>query len=172
MDLVDISGQWPVLIITNIKTGFRIVMLSGCQTISSHGCSTATEMNDVTVTSNKMRGFVLEDLSKRISWSSSLTPHLCNLNIYLLRSLVVSYRARKKMPLKGDVWFFNPKNVTIGSSIDQNKKSSSFWSIGHKLPFFNENFSLAIKNSKSKFSRKMSIFWPIGKKGLKNHTSH
>ena len=38
---------------------------------------------------------------------------------------------------------FNPKNATIGSSIDQNKKSPSFWPIGQKIPFFNGNMSLA-----------------------------
>ena len=84
------------------------------------------------------------------------------------------------------MWFFNPRNVTIGSGVDQNKKSQSFWPIGQKLPFFNGKFSPDIQNSK--FSCKMSIFWPIGQKdgdflfwsmpepmvtflGLKNHTS-
>ena len=79
---------------------------------------------------------------------------------------------------------FNPKTVTIG--FDQNKKSSSFWPIGQKLPFFNGKFSQGIKNSK--FLYKMSIFWSMGQKegdflfwstpepkvtflGLKNHTS-
>ena len=80
----------------------------------------------------------------------------------------------KKCPLRR---CFNPKNVAIGSSVHP---------IGQKLPFFNGNFSLAIKNSK--FSCKMSIFWPMGQKdgdflfwstpepmvtflGLKNQTS-
>ena len=84
------------------------------------------------------------------------------------------------------MWFFNPKNITIGSGVDQNKKSPSFWSIGQKMPFFIGKLSLAIENSK--FSCKMSIFWPMGQKdgdflfwstpepmvtflGLKNHTS-
>ena len=72
------------------------------------------------------------------------------------------------------MWFFNPKNVTIGSSVDQNKESLSFWPIGQKLPFFNGKFSLAIK--KSKFSCKMSFFWPMGQNyiwyqssAVKNH---
>ena len=34
---------------------------------------------------------------------------------------------------KGDVKFFNPKYVTIGSGIDQNKKSLSFLPIGQKM---------------------------------------
>ena len=50
--------------------------------------------------------------------------------------------------------FFNPKNVTIGSGVDQNKKLLSFWPIGQKLPHFNVKFFLAIKNSK--FTCKMS----------------
>ena len=59
---------------------------------------------------------------------------------------------------------FNPKNVTICSGLDQNKKSPSFWPIG--LEFF-----LAIKNS-----CKMSFFWPMGQNyiwyqssAVKNH---
>ena len=84
------------------------------------------------------------------------------------------------------MWFFNPKNVTIGSGVDQNKKLPSFWPIGQKMPFFIVKLSLAIENSK--FSCKMSIFWPMGQKdgdflfwstpepmvtflGLKNHSS-
>ena len=82
------------------------------------------------------------------------------------------------------MWFFNPKNVTIDSGVDQNKKSPYFWSIGQKMPLFSGKLSLAIENSK--FSFKMSIFWPMGQKdgnflfwsmpepmvtfmGLKNH---
>ena len=57
---------------------------------------------------------------------------------------------------------FNPKNVTIGSCVDRNKKLPSFWPIGPKLPFFNGKFSLAIENSK--LSCEISIFWPMDHK--------
>ena len=60
------------------------------------------------------------------------------------------------------MWFFNPKKVTIGSGVDQNKKSPSFWPIGQKLPFFNGKISLAIR--KFKFLCNMSIFWSMGQK--------
>ena len=33
---------------------------------------------------------------------------------------------------------FNPKNVTIGSGIDQNKKLPSFWPIGQKMLILHE----------------------------------
>ena len=35
--------------------------------------------------------------------------------------------------------FLNPKNVTTGSGIDQNKKSPSFWPIGQKMLILHEN---------------------------------
>ena len=70
------------------------------------------------------------------------------------------------------MWFFNPKNVTAGSGVDQNKK---------KL-LENFEFSMASNN----FPLKKGIFWPMGQKflfwsmlepmvtflGLKNHTCH
>ena len=37
---------------------------------------------------------------------------------------------------KGDVWLFNPKNVTIGSCIDQNKKCYLFDSLVRRCPFY------------------------------------
>ena len=40
---------------------------------------------------------------------------------------------------KGDVGFFNPKNVTIGSGVDQNKKSPSFLPIYQKMLILHEN---------------------------------
>ena len=48
-------------------------------------------------------------------------------------------------------WLFNPKNATIGSGIDQNKKSQSFCPIGKKMPFFIGKLSSAIENSDGNF---------------------
>ena len=81
---------------------------------------------------------------------------------------------------------FNPKNVTIGSGIDQNKKSPSFWPIGQKMLILHENFEFSM--ARNNFPMKKGIFWPMGQKdgnflfwsmpepmvtflGLKNHIS-
>ena len=86
----------------------------------------------------------------------------------------------------GDVWFFNPKNVTIGSGVDQNKKSPSFWPIGQKMLILHENLEFLMPGEN--FPLKKVNFWPMGQKdgdflfwstpepmvtflGLKNHTS-
>ena len=59
---------------------------------------------------------------------------------------------------------FNPKNVTIGSGVDQNKKSPSFWPIGQKMLNLHENleFSMAKKNFPLKraiTSPQEAFFW-------------
>ena len=81
---------------------------------------------------------------------------------------------------------FNPKNVTIGSDVDQNKKSPSFWPIGQKMLILHENFEFLM--AREKFPLKKGNFWPMGQKdgdflfwstpepmvtflGLKNQTS-
>ena len=83
------------------------------------------------------------------------------------------------------MWSFNPKNVTIDSSINQNK-SPSFRPIGQKCSFYMRNHSFEWQNN---FLLKMGIFWPMGQEsrwqfwfwsipepmasflGLKHHTS-
>ena len=81
---------------------------------------------------------------------------------------------------------FNPKNVTIGSGVDQNKKSPSFWPIGQKMLILHENLEFLM--AREKFPLKKGNFWPMGQKdgdflfwstlepmvtflGLKNQTS-
>ena len=59
----------------------------------------------------------------------------------------------------GDVWFFNPKNVTTGSSIDQNQKLPSFWPIGQKCPFSMENSLLPLKTLNSHVKLAFSDQW-------------
>ena len=72
---------------------------------------------------------------------------------------ICMYSVSQKMLLKDMCDFFNPKNVTIGSSIDQNKKLPSYWPISEKTLFFNGKLSLVIQNTN--FSCKMGIFWPM-----------
>ena len=43
----------------------------------------------------------------------------------------------KKTHLKEMCDFFNPKNVTFCSSVDQTKRLPSLWPNGKKIPFFN-----------------------------------
>ena len=72
------------------------------------------------------------------------------------------YRVSQKSASQGDVWFFNPKNVEIGSGIDKNKKSPSFLSIGQKMLILHENleFLMPVEN----FPLKKGNFWPMGQK--------
>ena len=72
------------------------------------------------------------------------------------------YRVRKINASLGDVWFFNPKNVTIGSSVDQYKKSPSFWPIGEEMLILHENLELLM--AKENFPLKKGNFWAIGQK--------
>jgi len=48
----------------------------------------------------------------------------------------------KKTHLKEMADFCNPKNVTIGSRVDQTQKTPSFNPIGQKSPILNENLVL------------------------------
>ena len=68
----------------------------------------------------------------------------------------------KKMHIKEMCDFLTLKKVTIGSGVDQSKKSPSFWPIGQKMPFLNGKLSPAIEILK--FKCKMSIFLPMGQK--------
>ena len=52
--------------------------------------------------------------------------------------------------------FFNPKNVTIGSGVDQNKKSPSFWPIGQKMLILHGNLEFLMPGEN--FPLKRSIF--------------
>ena len=81
--------------------------------------------------------------------------------------------------------FFNPKNVTIDSGVDQNKKLPLFWLIGQKMLNFHENLEFSMPGDN--FPLKKGNFLPMGQKdcdflfwstpepmvtflGLKNHT--
>ena len=55
--------------------------------------------------------------------------------------------------------FFNSKNVTIGSGIDQNKKSTSFWAIGQQMHILHDNFEFSM--TRDNFLPKKGIFWPM-----------
>ena len=62
--------------------------------------------------------------------------------------------------LRKEMRDFYPKNVSNSSVVvDQNKKSASFSPIGRKIPL-----KWKLSHDNSKFSCKMSIFWPMGKK--------
>ena len=55
--------------------------------------------------------------------------------------------------------FFNPKNVTIGSGVDQNKKLPSFCPIGQKPPILHENLVIrTISHVKWVVFVKISLF--------------
>ena len=109
-------------------------------------------------------------------------------NITYLIVMVKSsyYSVSKKNASEGDVWFFNPKNVTIDSVVDQNKKSPSFWPIGQKILILHENLEFLMPGEN--LPLKKVNFWPRDQKdgnflfwstpepivtflGLKNHTS-
>ena len=81
--------------------------------------------------------------------------------------------------------FFNPKNVTIGSGVDQKKILPSFLPIGQKMLLLLENFEFLMASEN--FPSKRCNFWPMGQEdgdflfwstpepmvtflGLKNHT--
>jgi len=52
--------------------------------------------------------------------------------------------------------FFNTKNVTIGSGVDQNKKSSSFWHIGQRMLNLHAKFDF--KMTRTNFPLKKGSF--------------
>ena len=73
------------------------------------------------------------------------------------------------------MWFFNPKNVTIGSGVDQNKKLPSFWPIGQKMLILHENLEFLMPGSMGQKDGDI-LFWSMPEPmvpflGLKNHTS-
>ena len=59
------------------------------------------------------------------------------------------YRASKKTHLKEMCDFFNPKNVTNGSGVDQKQKIAIYFKfqllISQKIPFLNGKLSLVIQ---------------------------
>ena len=55
---------------------------------------------------------------------------------------------------------FNPKNVTIGSGIDQNKKLPSLWPIGQKMLILHENLEFLMPGDN--FPLKKGNFLPMG----------
>ena len=73
---------------------------------------------------------------------------------------------KKNASKEGHVWFFHPKNVTVGSGVDQNKKSSSFWPIGQKMLILLENFEFSMASNN--FPLKKGIFWPMDQKANGN----
>ena len=58
--------------------------------------------------------------------------------------------------------FFNPKNVTIGSGVDQNKKLPSFWHICQKMLISHENLKFLMPGEN--FPLKTFNFWPMSQK--------
>ena len=68
----------------------------------------------------------------------------------------------KKNVSWGVVFFFNPKNATIGSGVDQNKKLPSFWPIGLKMLILHENLEFLMPGEN--FPLKKVNFWPMGQK--------
>ena len=63
---------------------------------------------------------------------------------------------------KGDVWLFNPNNVTIGSAVDRNKKSPSFWPIGQKRLILHEKWKCLM--ARDIFPLKKGRLWSMGQK--------
>ena len=55
---------------------------------------------------------------------------------YSLNKKGLIYRVCQNNASEGDVWFFNPKNVTIGSGGDQNKKLPSCDAFIRKCSFY------------------------------------
>ena len=74
----------------------------------------------------------------------------------------IRYRVSQKNAFYGYVWFFKPKNITIGSGVDQNKKSPSFGPIGQKMLILLENFEFSM--ARDNFPLKRGIFWPMDQK--------
>ena len=70
--------------------------------------------------------------------------------------------------------FLNPKNVTIGSGINQNKKLPTLWPIGQKMLILHDN--LEFFTARDKLPSKKGNFWSTLEPmvtffGLKNYTS-
>ena len=58
--------------------------------------------------------------------------------------------------------FFNSKNITSGSSVDQYKKTPSFWPIGQKMLILHENLELSM--ARENFPLKKATFWQMSQK--------
>ena len=98
----------------------------------------------------------------------------------------VSRRCASSVSYYNSSFSLTLKNVTIGTCIDQNKKSLSLWPIGQKMLILHENLEFFMPGEN--FPLKKVNFWPMGQKdvdflfwstpepmitflGLKNNTS-